>query len=160
MSRTSTVPPDDAAMWRKVLSRVHPDAGGDHDLFIWISSLKESVGNGDLAPPRPPPREPPPRRPAPPTEDKDSVDVDPELSFDEITERALAVNEYPYSEVLGVLRTCVGSGRRLKGATYKQLAAIAHRWGLSKSQRYRWYRVAEDVQLSRKHASCIIERRS
>jgi hypothetical protein len=155
MSRTSTMPPDDTNMWRKVLKRVHPDAGGDHDLFIWISSLKESVSNAQLSPP--PPREPPPRPPAPQTEDRDSVEVDPALSFDEITESALAVNEYPYDEVLSLLRTCAGRGRRHKGATYKQLAAIAHRVGMSKSQRCRWYRVAEDVQLSRKHASHIMD---
>ena len=151
MPRTSTMPPDDTNMWRKVLKRVHPDAGGDHELFIWMNNIKETVGNGD--PPPPPPQQPPPQR----SNDRESVEVDPMLLFREITDRALSVDEHPYNEVLGVLQRCGGSGCRLKGATYKQLAAIAHRWGMSKSQRYRWYRVAEDVQLSRKHASYIMD---
>lgn len=152
MPRTSTMPPDDAAMWRTILKRVHPDAGGDYELFIWINNLKETVGNGNLPPPPPPPPPrqppPPPRQPPPRKEDKDSVEVDPTLSFDEITNKALSVDECPFTEVLGALRGCRGSGRGLKGATYKQLAAMAHRCDMTKHQRYRWYRVAEDIQLS------------
>lgn len=39
MSRTPTLPPTEPAMWRKLLARAHPDAGGDHELFIWVCNL-------------------------------------------------------------------------------------------------------------------------
>jgi hypothetical protein len=31
-------------MWRLLLARVHPDAGGDHELFLFAHALKEGVG--------------------------------------------------------------------------------------------------------------------
>lgn len=30
-------------MWRRFLARVHPDAGGDEELFVWAKSLEELV---------------------------------------------------------------------------------------------------------------------
>jgi hypothetical protein len=35
--------PTDRAMWRRLLARVHPDAGGDDELFVWAKSLEELV---------------------------------------------------------------------------------------------------------------------
>src|SRR5215218_7876446 len=43
MARTPTRPPTDRGMWRRLLARVHPDAGGDDELFVWAKSLEELV---------------------------------------------------------------------------------------------------------------------
>ena len=47
--------------------------------------------------------------------------------------------------------------RHHRGASYKQLALIAHRVGLTKEERTEWYRIAEDVPLSDAHAAYLIE---
>jgi hypothetical protein len=48
MSRTPTLPPNDRGMWRRLVSRAHPDAGGDHDLFIWAVATRTVVCGGEL----------------------------------------------------------------------------------------------------------------
>lgn len=35
-------------MWRRVLARCHPDAGGEHELFIWARALYEYVAGGAI----------------------------------------------------------------------------------------------------------------
>lgn len=35
--------PDDKRMWRLLLARAHPDAGGEHELFLWTKKMHESV---------------------------------------------------------------------------------------------------------------------
>jgi hypothetical protein len=35
--------PNDHRMWRLLLARLHPDAGGDHELFVFASTVKDSV---------------------------------------------------------------------------------------------------------------------
>ena len=42
-----------------------------------------------------------------------------------------------------------------KGASYKQLALIAHRAGLSRAERQEWYGIVESVPLSYPHASYL-----
>jgi hypothetical protein len=44
------------------------------------------------------------------------------------------------------------------GATYKTLAAIGHMVSMSKAERIRWYRIAETVPLSQRHAGHILSR--
>jgi hypothetical protein len=39
------VPFEDRRMWRLLLARVHPDAGGDHELFLFAHALKEARGD-------------------------------------------------------------------------------------------------------------------
>lgn len=40
---------EDRHMWRMLLAKVHPDAGGDHELFLFACALKEGVcGEGRL----------------------------------------------------------------------------------------------------------------
>lgn len=34
-------PFEDRRMWRLLLAQLHPDAGGDHELFLFASALKE-----------------------------------------------------------------------------------------------------------------------
>jgi hypothetical protein len=42
-------PFEDRHMWRLLLARLHPDAGGDHELFLFAHALKEGAhGNGHL----------------------------------------------------------------------------------------------------------------
>jgi hypothetical protein len=33
----------DRHMWRLLLARLHPDAGGDHELFLFACALKDEV---------------------------------------------------------------------------------------------------------------------
>jgi len=30
-------------MWRLLLAKLHPDAGGDHELFLFASAVKEGI---------------------------------------------------------------------------------------------------------------------
>jgi hypothetical protein len=34
---------EDRQMWRLLLARLHPDAGGDHDLFAFACALRDEV---------------------------------------------------------------------------------------------------------------------
>jgi hypothetical protein len=43
-----------------------------------------------------------------------------------------------------------------RGASYKWLAAIGHRVGMTKAERSRWYRIAEAIPLSQRHAGHIL----
>ncbi len=36
-------PFENSHMWRLLLARVHPDAGGDHELFLFAHALKEGM---------------------------------------------------------------------------------------------------------------------
>ena len=45
-----------------------------------------------------------------------------------------------------------------QGATYRQLGFIAHRAGMDAERRSQWYRVAEEIPLSGRHASHIAAR--
>ena len=65
-SRTPTLPPNDRGMWRRLVARTHPDAGGTHELFIWTIATRDvvcGVSLGELGTeiPRPAPREQPTR---------------------------------------------------------------------------------------------------
>ncbi len=42
-------PFEDRRMWRLLLARLHPDAGGDHDLFAFASAVRDEVSDGDSA---------------------------------------------------------------------------------------------------------------
>src|SRR5215212_10282661 len=41
MTHTPTLPIDDRSMWRRLIGRAHPDAGGSHELFIWAATVRE-----------------------------------------------------------------------------------------------------------------------
>ncbi len=36
-------------MWRLLLARLHPDAGGDHDLFLFASALRATARDNELS---------------------------------------------------------------------------------------------------------------
>jgi len=149
-------------MWRRLLSRCHPDAGGDHDLFIWADALRDHVA-GDAPEPA---IHQHPRRTTTATSSRVPY---PESTsdFDAITRRALRRAESvpgAYAWLLELLVDCYPShsGRLLSeqryGASYKRLAAIGHMTGMDKAARSRWYRIAEDIPLSDRHASHILDR--
>ena len=37
---------EDRRMWRLLLARLHPDAGGDHDLFAFACALRDEMSGG------------------------------------------------------------------------------------------------------------------
>jgi hypothetical protein len=37
---------EDRRMWRLLLARLHPDAGGDHDLFAFACAVRDEVYGG------------------------------------------------------------------------------------------------------------------
>ena len=39
-------PLEDQRMWRLLLARLHPDIGGDHELFLFACAVKGEVGGG------------------------------------------------------------------------------------------------------------------
>ena len=41
---------EDRRMWRLLLARLHPDAGGDHDLFTFACAMRDEIsGAGSVA---------------------------------------------------------------------------------------------------------------
>jgi hypothetical protein len=167
--RTVTAPPTDRGMWRKLLRCVHPDAGGDDALFVWVRNLQEHVAGDGIEPLPQEVRRDPPRHPT----TGDRIDYteafDRASSFDGLTRAAVMYADEvgaPHDRLLRMLRDCMEAGpddvalhrQQNQGATYKSLAAIAHRAGMSKPERVRWYRIAESVPLSQRHAGHIIKR--
>jgi hypothetical protein len=152
MTRTPTLPPNDRQMWRKLIARVHPDAGGEHNLFIWTQEIREHVCTGET------------KQGAPTPDNKPRVPYRAGTDFEEVTRTALGMGAtgMPCGRLLSLLADCypLDSLRheQNRGASYKRLAAIGHAWGMSKSERVRWYRVAEDLPLSDRHAGHILSR--
>jgi hypothetical protein len=74
----------------------------------------------------------------------------------------LAGHSNAYREVLSQLVDCYPlehlAYEQERGASYKRLAAIAYTWGMSKDERIGWYRVAEGIPLSDRHAGHILSR--
>ena len=131
MPRTATAAPTDVRLWRLLLARTHPDAGG--------RSAEESE-----------------RIPFEGCPDPIAL-----------TRRALSLAdelEHPYKASLRLLSNYkpAGDGRPQpqdrRGATHRQLAAIAHAAGMSYPERLDWYRVAESVPLSQGHAGHMLSR--
>lgn len=92
-------------------------------------------------------------------------EFDTSLSFDELTIRALSIaaSASPlYADLLMLLEDCKGGfigplyDQQRRGASYKQLAAIAHQVGMTKDQRIGWYRVVESIPLSMRHAGHVL----
>ena len=164
MTRTPTLPLDDVCMWRKAIARAHPDAGGDHELCVWMQAVKEAVCDQPEAAPKPRP-EGRSHRPAS-DDDPDRVPFPPSMNFEECTRTVLRMRALgtPYGRLLSLLADCSpaqeGSlfDQQRRGASYRLLAAIGHRVGMTKQERVRWYRIAEDVPLSQRHAGHILSR--
>jgi hypothetical protein len=150
-----------------LLRLVHPDSGGSSDLFVWVRNLQEHVAGDHIDPPT----HHRPRRTT--SADSPRVPFDGAFavasSFDDLTRQALTLADRggvpePHARLLLLLIDCYDVGetggvvyrQQHQGATYKSLAAIAHRVSMSKPERVRWYRIAEVVPLSQRHAGHII----
>jgi hypothetical protein len=156
--RTPALPPNDRGMWRRVIARTHPDAGGDHELFIWTCATRDAICGGELG------SEIPKRRRE---HEPDRVPFDPFADFGVLTDRAVTMASavaQPYCYLLRLLSGCypVAEGalhnQQSRGASYRSLAAIGHHVGMSKGERIHWYRVAESIPLSQRHAGHILSR--
>jgi hypothetical protein len=164
--RTLTAPPTDRSMWRRLIRRVHPDHGGDQDLFIWTTALHEHVA-GDHLEPVVDARSRRARYRDSSAGSSERVpfdrDADHEVLTDRVVTMADAVAE-PYGYLLRAVADCYPAEdgplyhQQLRGATYKQLAAIGYEVGMSKAERIHWYRIAETVPLSQRHAGHIISK--
>src|SRR5215212_11946471 len=89
MTRTLTLPFDDRGMWRRLVGRSHPDAGGDHELFIWIMAVRDAVCGGELEA-----EIPRVERRAPSTQGTgERVPFDEDASLEVLTDRAVAIAE-------------------------------------------------------------------
>ena len=163
MPRTPTLPPTEPAMWRKLLARAHPDAGGDHELFIWARNLQEVVCAREDSPSP---------RSSTPKEGPARVPFDEAFSkaqgFDDLTSQALSLADtvdVPYDRLLELLEGLEEEdedhplhAQQIQGATYKTLAAIGHAAGMDIAERTGWYRLAEQIPLSQRHAGNILTR--
>lgn len=160
--RTATAPSTDPRLWRLLLARAHPDAGGTGELFVWVQALREVLADG-----------PSTRQlcgrcntaSSSPSEEPDRIPFDAGLDPIAVARRVVALVDeldYPHRALLRLLSNCAPAthGRpqlqERRGATYRQLAAIAHTVGMSYSERLEWYRVAESVPLSQRHAGHIL----
>ena len=157
--QTPTHPPNHRGMWRRLVSRAHPDAGGDHDLFIWTMATRDVVCGGELGPAIP--------RRDNSTASPERLPFDQFAEFELLTDRAVtmaaAVAE-PYAYLLRQVAGCYPvsegplRGMQTQGATYKSLAAIGHKVGMTKAERVQWYSIAETVPLSQRHAGHILSK--
>ena len=167
MTRTPTLPLDDRSMWRRLVGRAHPDAGGSHELFIWAGAVRDVMCNSTLrARVNPEPEDYSSRRREPSTSGAtDRVSFDRFADFEVLTDRAVtmaaAVAE-PYGYLLRHVADCYPASegplhdQQRRGASYKSLAAIGYQVSMSKAERVHWYRIAEAVPLSQRHAGHIL----
>ncbi len=166
--RTVAPPLDDPRLWRRLVARTHPDAGGDHELFIWCGVVRNAVCGGELrVQSKPEPSDHPARRRAGSTsrpthaDDKPRIPYPTGADFNETTRQALRVDG-PYASVLSLLADCYPVGylaqEQARGASYGRLAAIGHAHGMTKAERLGWYRCAEAIPLSDRHAAHILGR--
>jgi hypothetical protein len=144
------------------MARCHPDQGGTDDLFVWARELQQHVAGDDVEPLR-----------RTTTADSPRLDYtaafDKAESFAELTAQAVALAdtlEEPYASVLKLLSDChelaevVGIMYRQQHqrASYRSLAAIGHKVGVDKQARSYWYRIAEAMPLSQRHAGHILSK--
>jgi hypothetical protein len=170
--RTLTPAPTDRSMWRRLLRLAHPDGAGSHDLFIWTRSIYEHVAGDYIEDARRSyQRREPPRHHERAKTSENRLDFTHAYShaesFDDLTaqalERAQKLSE-PFRSLILLLHDCRESEeinlsrQQQQGATYKTLAAIGHTVRMSQPQRSEWYRIAEQMPLSQRHAGHIFSR--
>jgi hypothetical protein len=110
-------------MWRRLLARAHPDAGGSEELFVWTQAIREELcGQRSRTAPgftsrvweefvaaqrsRPRTKSRPKKKPKQSKRQMNRIPFDTSLSFEELTNRALeiaATLEEPYIELLPLL---------------------------------------------------------
>lgn len=160
MTRTPTLPITDRGMWRRLLSRADPDAGGDHE-FIWTGAVRDLVCDSRVPPWGVNSTE------ARSDEQPARVPFDSYADFAVQTDRAVsmasAVAE-PFAYLLRQVADCYPASegplydQQRLGASYKSLAAIGHAVGMAKGERRLWYRLSESIPLSQRHAGHLLSR--
>jgi hypothetical protein len=163
MTRTPTLAMDDRSMWRRLVGRAHPDAGGSHELFIWSVATRDAICGGELDG-EIPRRE---RRETSTSSAGERIPFDQFADFEVLTDRALsmaaAVAE-PYGYLLRQVADCYPASevplrdQQRCGASYKSLAAVGHTVDMTKIERGQWYRIAEAIPLSQRHVGHILSR--
>ncbi len=170
----SPVPLNDRRIRRLYLARLHRDAGGSDELFLFGQALLETATE------RAPQagacstcsrdRQGAARRPCDPHEDgiirEDGRVPFPEFAdFEDLTRRALRLAEEVesiFAKPLRLLDDCHSiewlAREQERGASFKQLAAIGHAVGMSGAERGRWYEIAESIPLSQRHAGHVISK--
>lgn len=166
MTRTPTLPLDDRRMWRKAIAALHPDRGGDHESCVWIQAVRDAVCEGHIETGLVTGAGPQTRgRRTASADDPDRVPFSARYSFDDLTalaiERAGIVGGL-YGHLLVLLDDCYSRSdmwrEESRGASYKRLAAIGHAAGMDVRRRSGWYRLAESIPLSDRHAGHILSR--
>ena len=184
MSKSTTATSaTDPRMWRRLLARTHPDTGGDHELFVWTQSvLREAIKQNQQSPVtdlfeqmlsewnQRPPASRKPRKKKPRSEDrsKNHILFETDLSFDELTARALEMAKdfgEPYDHIFSLLAGCEAPApdegpeavaEAHTGAGYAVLADVGRVLGLDKKGRYPIYRHSEEVPLTQRHARHLL----
>jgi hypothetical protein len=168
MTRTPTHPPDHRGMWRRLVGRAHPDAGGDDSLFIWAMETRDAICGGELGseiPRRERDDQPSRRREGSTPSAAERVPFDQFADFEILTDRAVTMAEAvaePFGFLFRQVADCYPASegplydQQRRGASYKSLAAIGHQVGMSKAERVQWYRIAEAIPLSQRHAGHIL----
>jgi hypothetical protein len=167
MTRTPTLPTTDRGMWRRLLARTHPDAGGSHELFIWAGAVRDAmsaIAHGDRATPEPEDH-PSHQREGSTSTAGERIPFDEDTFFEVLTDRAVAM-AHAVAEPYGFLLRQVADyypaqdgplyDQQSRGASYKSLAAIGHHVGMTKAERVQWYRIAEAIPLCQRHAGHIL----
>lgn len=162
MPKTVAPPPTDKSMWRRLLKRTHPDQGGDDALFVWTRLVQEAICGREVReedPPSSTPREGPARVPFDEAFEKAQ-------SFADLTRQAVALAntvDAAFARLLLSLEDCEAEdedsplhAQQQLGATYKTLAAIGHAAGMNGAERAHWYKLAEQIPLSQRHAGHIL----
>jgi hypothetical protein len=169
MTRTPTFPFDDRGMWRRLVGRSHPDAGGSDELFIWTVATRDAVCGGKFREEiRAVGQERPSRRREPsPSNEGGRVPFDEDAYHEVLRDRAVAMADAvaePFGYLLRKVADCypvdVGPLRdqQRRGASFTTLAAIGHRAGMTKAELDQSYRIAEAIPLSQRHAGHILSR--
>ncbi len=114
-----------------------------------------------------------PRTVAPPPTDKSMwrrllKRTHPDQDFENLTDKALSLADTvdaTYRTLLFLLEDIEEEDedsplftQQQLGATYKTLAAIGHASGMDKAERALWYKLAEQIPLSQRHAGHILTR--
>ena len=180
---TTSTSVTDSRMWRRLLARTHPDSGGDHELFVWAQSVRDTVEQGQNGPIvdllahmfRNPPSRPAPqkdsrskKKPWSERRSKQHIPFETELSFGELTARALKMAqefEEPYGRIFSLLEGCGAPSpddvpEEIEdaeiGAGYAVLADVGRALGLDGRGRVSIYNHAREIPLTQRHARYLL----
>ncbi len=178
---TTATSATDPRMWRRLLARAHPDTGGDHELFVWTQSVREAIERdhqssmADLVGQmfsewnqRPPaPRKPRKKKPWSERRSKSHIPFETDLSFEELTARALEMAkdfEEPYDHIFSLLAGCeapaqdedLHADEAQIGAGVAVLADVGRALGLDGRGRAPIYHYARQIPLTQRHARHLL----